>query len=697
MILELLVVVCVQVGVQYFFNDEERSAPPDRPPDKEGEGGEVEVIERSDSALTTSRSGAVVALSKSDSVEAAVSIVPATPAATAQNGIPLSIASLGLALVTRGPLRLLSTALISYTIAPIYAKAWQQWKNERRFSNETLFCIFSSLALIAQYNAAIAFGYVAYELGSYLLRKTSAQAQKLAFDGFSQLPRHAWLLVDDVTVQVPLSKLQVGDVVVVHSGEIVPVDGEIVKGHAPIDQHQLTGEAQPTEKQEGDTVLASTLVTAGTIHVKIKQTGHNTTVAQIAQTLTALAQTRTAVQSRSEQLADRTVLPTLALSGAAFFVGGLPMAIVILNSSFANRIRVLGPLSTLNYLTIAAQKGILVKSGTALEQLRRVDTVLFDKTGTLTLPELKAGRVAAQWPFDEQQVLSYAAAAERRQGHPIAQAILQAARDQQLDIPDYGESDYRIGYGVLVKLADGTEVRVGSVRFLEKEGLAMPEHVATDVRQAQEAGESLVVVAVNDNIAGTILIQAQVRPEVPTLISGLRGRGVKKMALVSGDHAGATAALATSLDINEYFAEVLPTDKASIVRKLQEEGRVVCFIGDGINDSVAMQQADVSVSLSGAATIATDSASVVLMSGGLEHLCELFDIANKLDRNVRTSIGLLAASSVLNIGGAFVFGLGVNASVLVKAVTSLAAVGNSALPLTENAQGRTSEKAEVAA
>jgi len=240
----------------------------------------------------------------------------------------------------------------------------------------------------------------------------------------------------------------------------------------------------------------------------------------------------------------------------------------------------------------------------------------------------------------------------------------------------------------MVALPDGANVRVGSMRFMDLEGIPLPDTLRDDVLRAQEAGVSLVVISRGEQVAGTIVLTPEVRPEVPEIIASLREQGIEYMAIVSGDHRGPTRALADELGIEQYFAEVLPTDKADIVRDLQAQGRKVCFIGDGVNDSVAMQQADVSISLAGASTIATDSASIILMNGRLDNLAELFDVARRLDQNIDRSLGLLVGSAAVNVAGAVVFGLGVGGSVLLKAVSSFAAVGNSAMPLFEQRRSR---------
>ncbi|MCB9542912.1 MAG: heavy metal translocating P-type ATPase [Myxococcales bacterium] len=685
MILELCVIAGVQIGYHYYRKRRARQAPPVAPA-----GGAQPPIAPPETVDPRALAGLAAPASPAESAPTAA------PAPDHRRGVAISAASLGLAVVTStSPLSLLSTGAISYTIAPLLRRSWTRWREDLRVTNDVLFTLFSVLALTLRCNTAIAFSYLAYELGSLVLDKASAKARTTTFDGIDQLPRTVWLVKDGVQIEVPLAEIAAGDIVVVASGELVPVDGRVTKGHALVDQQLLTGEAQPAEKQVDDPVMASTLVTAGRIWIEVSRTGRDTNVARIAKTLIEIAHAKTEVQLKGEQIADRIALPTLAIAGAALVGSGLPMAIVMLNSSFGNRIRVLSPISTLNYLTIAARRGVLVKSGAALERIQEVDTVLFDKTGTLTLPALGVGRITRYGAFDEAALLAFAAAAEQRQKHPIAKAILEAARDRGVELPACDEADYHIGYGVVVRVASGERVRVGSVRFMEMEGVAQPEAMVREVEEARAAGESVVVVAVDDRVEGALIIEPRVRPEAPAIMRGLRERGLDHLAIVSGDHAGPTRALADALGVDDCFAEVLPTEKADIVKAFQAQGRVVCFIGDGVNDAVAMQQADVSVSLSGATTIATDSASIVLMDGTLRHLCDLVDIARKLDTNVRRSLGLLAASSVVNVGGALFFGLGIGGSVMVKAISSLAAIGNSTLPLIDETEPSHEEREEA--
>ncbi len=237
-----------------------------------------------------------------------------------------------------------------------------------------------------------------------------------------------------------------------------------------------------------------------------------------------------------------------------------------------------------------------------------------------------------------------------------------------------------MGYGINVGVEDH-RIRVGSRRFLELEGVALTREIEAALDEAHREGHTMVMVAVDEAIGGALELRASVRPEAPEIVKGLRARGVKHIAIISGDHEAPTRKLAAELGMDRYFAQVLPTDKADYVEKLQQEGRKVCFVGDGVNDAIALQKANVSISLRGATSIATDTAHVVFMEPGLGKLCELRDIAGELQRNVRISWGLILAPNILCIVGVFTFGFGIAASVLTNNVAALGALGNGVRPM----------------
>ncbi len=282
-------------------------------------------------------------------------------------------------------------------------------------------------------------------------------------------------------------------------------------------------------------------------------------------------------------------------------------------------------------------------------------------------------------------ILQFAAAAERRFHHPIALAILHKAQELKLELPPTDDTKYKVGYGITVGVS-GHTIRVGSKRFMDLEGVASTPEVESALEQAHREGNTMVLVSVDGALGGAIELQAAVRPEVKEIVRGLRARGIKHTAIISGDHEAPTKKLAEELGMDRYFAQVLPADKAEYVTKLQREGRKVCFVGDGINDSIALKQANVSISLRGASSIATDTAHIVFLEEGLSKLCDLRDIARDLDRNVRRSWHLILAPNIACIAGVFTLGFGIMASVITNNVAALAALANGMLPLRKIAE-----------
>jgi Cu2+-exporting ATPase len=571
-------------------------------------------------------------------------------------------------------------ALFLYSTIPSFAGAWRVLTKERRLGVDVLdsIVVIACLGTLQILPGTILAWCLSF--GRFLVKRTEDDSKKLLLGAFGKQPRYCWLLADGQEVQISLDKLQKGDIVVVHTGEVVPVDGIITDGLAMIDQHALTGESTPAEKGVGDRVFASTIMVAGKMHVSVEKSGGETATAKIAQILHDTAGYKLASQHKGEQMADKAVIPTLAIGAVALATMGPQGAAAVLNSDMGTGIRMAAPLAMLSTLALCAQKGILVKDGRALDLFNSVDTILFDKTGTLTRERPEVGRIIASNGHAPETILRFAAAAEHKFHHPIAQAILQRAAEDGLDLPETDSTQYKVGYGITVGI-DGHRVRVGSRRFIEMEGLALTPEVEAALEEAHREGNTMVMVAVDDALGGALELVAAVRPEVPEIIQGLRKRGIRHLAIISGDHDAPTRRLAESLGMDRYFAQVLPADKADYVEKLQKEGRKVCFVGDGINDAIALKKANVSISLRGATSIATDTAQIVFMEQSLGKLCELRDIARDLERNVKTSWGLILAPNILCIAGVFTFNFGIAVSVLTNNVAALAALANGVRPM----------------
>jgi heavy metal translocating P-type ATPase len=570
-----------------------------------------------------------------------------------------------------------SAVVFAYTAIPSFRGAYEVLFKERRLGVDVLdsIVVMGCLATLQVFPGAILAWCLS--IGRYLVRRTEDNSKKLLLGAFGKQPRYVWLVKDGIEIEVRLDK---GDVVAVHTGEMVPVDGTIVEGLAMIDQHTLTGESVPAEKGVGDRVFASTVMVAGKVHVAVEKSGSETATAKIAQILNDSAGYKLASQQKGEQLADKAVIPTLCLGGLALTTLGPPAAVAVVNSDLGTGIRMAAPLAMLSTLALCAQKGVLVKDGRALDLLCEVDTVLFDKTGTLTRERPEVGRVIAANGLNPPQILCFAAAAERRFHHPIALAILQKAAEQGLHLPLTDATQYKVGYGITVGV-DGHRVRVGSRRFMELEGVPLTREVEDALAEAHREGHTMVMVAVDGELGGALELRASIRPEVRGIVQGLRERGIGHIAIISGDHEAPTRTLAEELGMDRYFAQVLPTDKADYVEKLQREGRKVCFVGDGINDAIALKKANVSISLRGATSIATDTAHVVFMEQSLGKLCELRDIARDLERNVRNSWLMILGPNLACIAGVFTLGFGIEASVVTNNIAALAALANGLLPM----------------
>jgi heavy metal translocating P-type ATPase len=602
--------------------------------------------------------------------------------------LPICSASLPLAAFAQfafPPLLPVAAVVFAYTSIPTFKEARAVLFEEKRLGVDVLdaIVVIGCLGTMSIFPGAVLCWCLG--LGKVLVKRTQDNSKKLLLNAFGKQPRYVWLFREGVEVQISMDRLEQGDIIVVNTGEVVPVDGVVVEGMAMVDQHALTGESTPSEKGVGDRVLASTLMVAGKVFVSVEKSGSDTASAKISQILNDSAGYKLSSQHKGERLADKAVVPTLAVGAVGLATMGPFGAVAVLNSDFGTGIRMAAPLAMLSSLALCANKGILVKDGRALELMNEIDTVLFDKTGTLTRERPEVGRIIAANGFEEDQILQFAAAAERKFHHPIALAILHKAQERNLDLPTIDETQYKVGYGITVQV-EGHTVRVGSKRFMEMEGVELPQEVRDSLEVSHREGHTVVMVSVDGQLGGALELQAAVRPEIQEIVAGLRARGIKHLAIISGDHEAPTRKLAESLGMDRYFAQVLPADKAEYVEKLQKEGRKVCFVGDGINDSIALKKANVSISLRGASSIATDTAHIVFLEEGLAKLCELRDISRDLDRNVKRSWNLILAPNIACIVGVFTMGFGIMASVVTNNVAALAALGNGMLPLRKIAQ-----------
>lgn len=567
----------------------------------------------------------------------------------------VSMALAGAGNVFYPPLTLLSLPGIAYITQFAIREAWRSLARDRRLTVDSLSALMKILLVVNGYFFIASFSVFMFSLNRKLLDKISDDSKKNIIDVFKQQPSSVWVLAGDVEREIPFEQLKSGDIVVVGAGGTIPVDGVIADGSASVDQHILTGESQPAEKGQGDEVFALTLVLAGRICIEVRETGERTTAAQIANILNNTISTKTDVQLWSKEISDRTVLPTFALGAIAFPFLGRTGALGLVNSHFKYRATIASSIGVLNYLDKASHHGILVKDGHTFEVLKNVDTLVFDKTGTLTEEQPTVETIHALGELNEQEVLRLAAAAETRQRHPIARAISDKAAAMGVELPEIEEAAYKVGYGLTVGV-EGKLVRVGSLRFMREEGVAIPPSLYATQERCHERGSPMVAVASGDTVVGAIELMATVRAGTRAIIRELVEQcGVQSTYIISGDHEAPTRRLAEELGIDGYFAEVLPEKKGELVAGLRRSGKSVCYIGDGINDAIALQEADVSISIRGASTVATDSAQIVLMDQTLERLPYLFKMGRRFSGHMRQVTTVVMIPSLVSAGGALFF------------------------------------------
>ncbi|CAK0755085.1 Heavy metal translocating P-type ATPase [Gammaproteobacteria bacterium] len=613
-----------------------------------------------------------------DSTKVSENFDPIAKEKNVKNDLVYSISALtltGIGIVALLPaLVLIAIPIELYLFLPFIRRGYLKLFENKKISVHSVDTVVSLVLISGGYFFASALFFTFFNISQLLLLKTQRQSQKNLTSILGEQQNSVWLFKDGVEIEIAIDNLQQGDIIIVQAGEMIVVDGRITFGIASIDQHILTGESQPVEKTIDDEVFAGTVVLSGKLFVQVEKAGKETVAEQIGVILNDTAHFEFNVQTRGERYADQAALPTLIIAGLTFPLLGYASAATVLFATLGSNMRIIAPISVLNALKTTSKHGVLIKDGRALECLANVDTVIFDKTGTLTEEQPHIGRIYTAANYDENTVLTLAACAEYRQTHPIAKAIVQAAQQRNLPLNAIEHAHYEVGYGLKVNTQEQV-ICVGSWRFMQMEQITIPMTMQSIQEDCQEQGYSVVYVTINQQLVGAIELLPTLRSHIKEIVDQLHQRNIKTY-IMSGDNEKPTQQLAKQLNIDEYFSEVLPTDKANLIVELQAQGRNVCFIGDGINDAIALKQANVSISLHGASSIATDTAQILLMDSGLEHIPWLFEFADKLNSNLQRSLILSVIPGFICIGGVYLLHFGVIAGTILYNVSLAVGVGN---------------------
>ena len=465
-----------------------------------------------------------------------------------------------------------------------------------------------------------------------------------------------WLRTAQGEVLVPVSQIQPGDAVVVRAGGIVPVDGLVLEGEVTVNQASLTGESIPVPKRPGGAVYAGTVVEEGECVLEVKQASGQSRYDQIVHMIEQSEQMKSEAESKAANLADKLVPYTFAGSLLSFaLTRNVTRALSVLMVDFSCALKLAMPLAALSAMREAGRAHITVKGGKFLEAVAAADTIVFDKTGTLTHACPRVAQVVSFGTKEEAEMLRLAACLEEHFPHSMANAVVEEAKRRGLRHEEYhSKVEYLVAHGI-ASTVDGERVLIGSAHFVfEDEGCVIPEG-EQERFDALPPEYSHLYLAVGGQLAAVICISDPLREEAKEVLSALRALGVTNTVMLTGDSYRTAAAIAAQVGVDDFRAGVLPADKAEYVARLRREGRTVLMVGDGINDSPALSEADAGIAISDGAAIAREIADITIAADSLWELVELRRIAMalmaRIHSNYRFVIGFNGALIALGVAG----------------------------------------------
>lgn len=466
-----------------------------------------------------------------------------------------------------------------------------------------------------------------------------------------------WLKKDGQEILVPSEKIVAGDEIVVHMGNLIPFDGEVSNGEGMVNQASLTGESVPVRRTLGSIVYAGTVLEEGELTILVKQTGGSSRYEKITAMIEESEKLKSGLESKAEHLADRLVPYSLGGTALTYLLTrNATKALSILMVDFSCALKLAMPISVLSAIREANQHKITVKGGKFLEAVAEADTIVFDKTGTLTKAQPTVAEVVS---FSEtkspDELLRIAACLEEHFPHSMAKAVVDAAKEKYLDHEEmHSKVEYIVAHGISTTI-NGKKAIIGSYHFVfEDENSIIPEGMEEKFRHLPEEYSHLYL-ALEGVLAAVICIEDPLRPEAAEIIRQLKKTGLKKIVMMTGDSERTAKAIAKKVGVDEYYAEVLPEDKANFVEKEKAEGRKVIMIGDGINDSPALSAADVGIAISEGAEIAREIADITVAADDLAEILVLRMLSNRLmkriHKNYRFIVTFNAGLILLGVGG----------------------------------------------
>lgn len=465
-----------------------------------------------------------------------------------------------------------------------------------------------------------------------------------------------WMKKDDQEILVSGDTVKEGDLVVVHTGSMIPFDGTVSEGEGMVNQASLTGESAPVRRIPGNSVYAGTVVEEGEIIIRVGAAGGASRYERIAAMIEETEKLKSGLESKAEHLADRLVPYTLAGTGLVYlFTRNVTKALAVLMVDFSCALKLAMPISVLSAIREASAEKITVKGGRFLEAVAEADTIVFDKTGTLTKATPTVASVVSFDGREPDELLRIAACLEEHFPHSIAKAVVDAAREKGLDHEEmHSKVEYLVAHGISTTIG-GKRAIIGSYHFVfEDEKCRIPEG-KEEVFEALPEEYSHLYLAIEGKLAAVICIEDPLREEAPAVIKRLRENGFKKIVMMTGDSERTACAIARRVGVDEYYSEVLPEDKARFVEEQKRNGHKVVMIGDGINDSPALSTADVGIAISEGAEIAREISDITIGAEDLQQIVVLRQLSHalmkRIHHNYRFIVSFNSGLIVLGVAG----------------------------------------------
>lgn len=540
-----------------------------------------------------------------------------------------------------------------------------------------------AIAIIASviYGEYLAAAFVAFMMlfGKILEDFTAERASRALEDLGKLVPIKACVRREGQDILIPIDEVVPGDLVLVKSGERIPVDGQVASGRASVNQAAITGESIPVAKTYGSEVYAGTLIDLGALELKTTKVGDSTTLGQIAHLVEKAEEDRAPIVRIADRYAKYFTPFVLGIAIITYLVTGEPInAVTVLIVACPCALVMATPTAIIAGVANGARRGILVKGGARLEAAGRITAIALDKTGTVTLGKPRVMKIVPLDDTTEKNVLELAATAEKYSEHPLGKAITTKAKEWSLSIPDADQFTVVPGLGVIAK-TDGREVVVGNQELLKQYKVNVPESLDDNIYHLEEEGLAALLVASNGLLVGLIGVADVVRDEMSQAIQQFKDSGLKKIVMLTGDSPEVARRVASGIGIDEWQARLLPQQKVEIIKKMQIEGYKVAMVGDGINDAPALAQADLGIAMGVIGTdVAMDTANIVLMTDNPLKASEAINLSRKVLRIIKQNLVFAIFFNLIGIALASLGDLNPIGAAIFHNVGSVAVVVNSA-------------------